>query len=385
MRIYKQTVGKGIAFLTISALVTFFSVQTSVAATTAPTLVKVLTTSGGGNTTFFVAGAKMYFSLYDAVLNEDELWSSDGTASGTQKIKAINSTGSSANMSGFTQFNSKVYFQADDGVSGAELWVTDGTADGTFMLKDINASEGSYPSDLQVTQSKLQFQARDGNGTEIWETDGTPDGTVIVKDISGSNSVPLTAPSLKLPKNLMGGYVFIKVKAKTFFQASDASHGSELWVMDGTNVGTAHLVRDINPKGDALDSNDSPFLNTTFYSMGSKIYFRATDGKHGYELWSSDGTSNGTQMVKDINPKGDGIIFAGISSTVFNSKLYLWAIDGHNQFGSLWVTDGTPAGTQAVKVASGYDYSHQPIIFRSALYMTVSDGKHGIQLVKISR
>ena len=35
--------------------------------------------------------------------------------------------------------------------------------------------------------------------------------------------------------------------------------------------------------------------------MGGTLYFRATDGAHGFELWKSDGTPDGTQMVKDIN------------------------------------------------------------------------------------
>ena len=36
------------------------------------------------------------------------------------------------------------------------------------------------------------------------------------------------------------------------------------------------------------------------------LFFSADDGIHGNELWSSDGTADGTAMVKDINPASDG-------------------------------------------------------------------------------
>ena len=34
--------------------------------------------------------------------------------------------------------------------------------------------------------------------------------------------------------------------------------------------------------------------------MNDIVYFRATDGVNGLELWRSDGTGAGTYMVKDI-------------------------------------------------------------------------------------
>jgi ELWxxDGT repeat protein len=36
--------------------------------------------------------------------------------------------------------------------------------------------------------------------------------------------------------------------------------------------------------------------------VGNTLYFGAFDELHGYELWKSDGTGDGTQLVKDISP-----------------------------------------------------------------------------------
>ena len=82
---------------------------------------------------------------------------------------------------------------------------------------------------------------------------------------------------------------------KVFFTAGvdgSSDQNRELWVTDGTEAGT-EMVRDIN-----LGENASnPGWLT---SLGSKVYFVATDGIHGNELWVSDGTSSGTKMLGDI-------------------------------------------------------------------------------------
>jgi ELWxxDGT repeat protein len=126
--------------------------------------------------------------------------------------------------------------------------------------------------------------------------------------------------------------------------------GCEPWITDGTSDGTA-LLKDINPLGDS---------NPTDYTLfEGEIYFSADDGRHGVELWKTDGTGIGTVMVKNIGIEDSLSPFpAPVSSdpqelTVFNDALFFVANDidyeNHGQGVELWKTDGTEAGTVIVK------------------------------------
>src|SRR2546427_502037 len=83
-----------------------------------------------------------------------------------------------------------------------------------------------------------------------------------------------------------------------FFTADDGTHGWELWKSDGAPEGTS-MVKDINAGGgDSALNGDESFAPAR---VGSTLYFVATDGIHGYKLWKSDGTPEGTEMVQETS------------------------------------------------------------------------------------
>ena len=85
---------------------------------------------------------------------------------------------------------------------------------------------------------------------------------------------------------------------KAFFTAKEDTHGEELWVSDGTVDGTK-MVKDIYPG--SVSSNVQYITR-----FNDKVVFQAVgDDESGNELWISDGTEEGTFMVKDINEIGD--------------------------------------------------------------------------------
>ena len=125
-----------------------------------------------------------------------------------------------------------------------------------------------------------------------------------------------------------------------FFMADEGIHGAELWKSDGTLAGT-QLVKDINPSGNMMDLYDF----WMFIAGNNEFFFTADDGVHGRELWKSDGTEAGTVLVKDINP--------GAASSepqrgyFFNNELYFDATEP-SVSRELFKSDGTELGTELV-------------------------------------
>lgn len=198
------------------------------------------------------------------------------------------------------------------------------------LVKDINLQqtpESSTPGGLASVGNVTYFFATDAKtGNELWKTDGTAAGTMLVKDI-------LPGPFSGVPANRFGAPV---IGSHMVFVASDGEHGQELWTSDGTADGTVMLA-DIAPG--AASSN--PGFGAV---IGSTGYFTATTPASGTEVWRTDGTPAGTRMVKDLN--------AGAASSsprllgAMASLLVFRAFDGLAT--GLFTTDGTAEGTKLV-------------------------------------
>ena len=91
-----------------------------------------------------------------------------------------------------------------------------------------------------------------------------------------------------------------------------------IFVVDGANAQVA-LVKDINNGPDSSSPSGLVVVDNT-------LFFAADDGTHGTELWMSNGTLFITSLVKDINPGNANSSPTGLTDV--NGTLFFAADDG---------------------------------------------------------
>jgi ELWxxDGT repeat protein len=283
-------------------------------------------------------------------------------ATGPYLVRDINANGSST-PDGLTEMGGKLYFSAKGGGKGRELWVSDGTETGTRRVRDIRpGSAGSNPQDLIAIGGLLFFSADSGNGDgrELFRSDGTSAGTWQVADIN-------PGPGDSYP------WAFVDFNGVAFFAADDGTHGRELWRSDGSTAGT-RLVKDIAPGVEGTNPGGFVALPDRLIFLTFSCPMSVCTGT----LYRTDGTRRSTKPLKDhdgelvsgqINwPVGAGgrMYFSLDETALWRSNgtarkttslgdIPAWEIVavGPRVFfrvgGDLWKSDGSVASTVMVK------------------------------------
>ncbi|HYH45874.1 MAG TPA: hypothetical protein VEG34_09315, partial [Thermoanaerobaculia bacterium] len=305
----------------------------------------------------------------------DGLWVSDGTAPGTRMVFQ-GCDGDCAGIEILGVVNGFLLFAAGDpedqtGFHHRRLWRTDGTRAGTVLLAAdfprLTDPEFEQPPPVAVTSQALYFLRCAGGSCALWQSDGTPAGTVELKRyggpgspfrlalagdrllalVSDSDALRLWAvdrrtgaealfaagrsPGVRMRTTVAGG--------KLFFPAGDGE-GTELWASDGTAAGT-RAVTDFEAGSPFVDSFPQPSLMT---EVAGRFYFVANDILHGFELWRSDGTPEGTVRVSDFGYFEALAGLAPFDVAEVGGKVLFRASDGLTGV-RLWMSDGTPEST----------------------------------------
>lgn len=305
---------------------------------------------------------KLYFAADDDITGQ-ELWAYDQVTDSTYLVKDIFSGSDGLNNSLLMTIGDILYFTVN---RGTQLWRSDGTAAGTYLIKLISSSQSSNNtiSELIEYNGKVFFGANnDVNGNELWVSDGTTAGTVMVNDIRPGS----------VGSNPYGLFVF---NGNLFFIANDGTNGRELWKSDGTTVGTQILKNIDGTNLDSVPGGNAIILNNAFY-------FYAGTSSNGYELWKSDGTAAGTVLFKDIVPgtesSGYGLIGKG------TTNYFIFEVFSSSQGTELWKCDGTVAGTTLLKdispgISSGVSETTLFAVLNNKIYFNAYTSINGIEL-----
>ena len=282
-------------------------------------------------------GGAVYFVATDPQ-NGTELWKTDGTTTGTVLVKDVQPGSGGSEPFELTPWGNRLFFHADDGVHGIELWVTDGTTAGTVLVKDVEPGpSGSFGADwlhsgLSLLGDRLLFFAPDPAGARLWRSDGTSVGTVPVNPPSPSSAWPYSA-------SLFSENTFGVAGGSLYFRG--VIPGDEIWRTDGTATGTV-LIKDVDETTSAFFMAEG-LISDSFGALGGNVFFQATDGSSGVELWRSNGTEAGTELVTDLRPGSSSSLPHQLRSV--GSRLIFSAFSGPE---GVWSTDGTSGGTQSL-------------------------------------
>ncbi|MCW1916326.1 hypothetical protein OJ996_22245 [Luteolibacter sp. GHJ8] len=304
-----------------------------------------------------------------------ELWFSDGTPQGSKLLKVITPGAIGSKLENGVQTGSRVSFTTGTGSAQTKLWFTDGTEAGTVLALDaaglqvdggpgririIGAVEGgvlfrlhpptpSKPGELwfsdgttegtrELAMLEIGFQAGFGTYREkdglgyfmggagmLWRSDGTVDGTIFLVD-----AYTLTGGTL---------YDFTVTDSKIFLNVEKDS-GNELWVcsLEGTDA-----VR-VDQESWEQFGQLAPW--------GDRIVTQVYTESDTWELWVSDGTAAGTQVLPLAAGKHRDFSSTG-NFTELKGWLYFTAVSPEAGT-KLWRTNGTAAGTRVVPMPGAW-------------------------------
>jgi ELWxxDGT repeat protein len=299
----------------------------------------------------------------------DAFWRTDGTTAGTVEVATTPSPcefllGAAA-LPGVTlmDFCWTVYVPPHDEEIRCEAYRTDGTAAGTLRLLAPIQLSASAPQSLTARTGGLVFAARpDGPPSPYFDlhgfaTDGTEAGTVELT-LAGGQTVAVTGE---------------------FERLSDGS----ILIGDLEDDTTGHLSR--------VDGSDLVPLLTlpdgwidSLEAAGDLAYFPLWLSSTGTELWASDGTAAGTDLVRDLEPGEEGGAPWGLTD-IFGEAAFLATTSAHGT--ELWLSDGTPAGTRPVDIVPGPDSTFEnpwlPAPFREDPARIAIESSAGLHLVDL--
>ncbi len=338
-----------------------------VSGSTSPAIIKDILPGSAGSapSKLTLVGNRLFFTATN-VTGERDLWVTDGTPSGTNRVTTSSFYPTPpGEPDSLTNVNGTLFFQGYSPEQGLELWKATVANNGTVtaeLVKDINTEQGqgSAVTNCFSTGSSLLFAAFNGSdpdndpltasqGIELWKSNGTSAGTVLIADLfpGSTDSLPTNFVSF-------GGFTYFTADGQTASAPFEAI-GRELFRINDTLTNPS-LVFDIATGGTGSEPRDF-VVSGGNSANGGRLFFTASTLAQGRELWVLDedlGLTNPT-LVTDLY---NGVTDSGVSNLTpylypisGNSRpqRVLFTADNNSNLGTeLFSSDGTSIGTTLV-------------------------------------
>ena len=245
-----------------------------------------------GNDLFFLTTAGS-----NSTSSSSNLWHSDGTTKGTDQV-SFNSSNIS-NFQSLTALGNTLIVSLDAPQSGDDyqLWAIPSGNSSSTKIADFGTSS---PTTIGTVGNTLYLSV----GGDLWTTDGTPANT---REVTDSTGTPIAAPSIVFAFNNQT-YAFSNSETQTTIGVLGSSGLTPI----ATLASTAY----------------SPVV------LGSKFYFSAAGStNNNSQLWASDGTLAGTQMLEDFSSVSSNSNPSDLTAVAGALFLRLKARTGSTSFG----------------------------------------------------
>jgi ELWxxDGT repeat protein len=286
-------------------------------------------------------GTTLFFTAVTAAAGR-ELWMTDGTGAGTKMVADIRpGRGSGVESRHLAALGSFVYFAASDDGLSFDLWRSNGTTAGTQRVMELSAT---LVKAVVASGSFVYVQSE----SQLWRSDGTAAGTILVdsgsirdttaaygrayyfRDTEAASELWSADGSGKsrvavLPVPAAGGDrpgPLTAVGGRLYFAASDERHGTEPWISEGTEASTRLLA---NLAGDTYASSSPDKLT----AVGDVVFFTASGESNGRQLWRSNGTSTGTFRLTSLTEQAFDFLTSWRGALYFGGRAsQLWRSGG---------------------------------------------------------
>lgn len=304
---------------------------------------------------------KVYFPGTDGT-HGNELFSWDGMGAPVM-VNDFNPGSGSSNPNEVITYNNSIVFTASSTATGTELFVHNPIGNTVQLLADIlPGASSSFPQNLTMYNGKLYFSASNGtDGRELFVYDG--DSVRMVMDINaGAGSSD--------PQSLVQG------GGRLYFSAFDATYGRELYALLDTTVSR---LTDVAVGAASTVSSASTGQARIAY-LNNTVYFSGNDGgTGGVQLYKYDMKAKQSSLVYKINPIGS----ANPANFIrYNNRLFFAATDGVHGI-ELWSYDGKTMPYMVADIDTAGSLSSNPVNFvihNNALYFSAREAEYGTEL-----